>query len=168
MKKYTETKIGSYKSLNLTEKGVKQLIEVDGVKVNTFIPVHAITSYVETKSQRIHLLVWALFLFFIAVYLKNQGFGFGNQDLFALNIMSNLKSFNLTIDLIVDAIQIVAILISFICFYKFFDSRFYSVRICSASGLSVSEIDKWFIFFPLGAKVLLELLELEMTKNIKN
>jgi hypothetical protein len=113
-------------------------------------------------------LVWALFLFFIAVYLKNQGFGFGNQDLFALNIMSNLKSFNLTIDLIVDAIQIVAILISFICFYKLFDSRFYSVRICSASGLSVSEIDKWFIFFPLGAKVFLELLELEMTKNIKN
>jgi hypothetical protein len=148
----------NFMNLTLSARGVKQIIDSNGINSTAFIATHAISSYEEIKFQRFSYLIYGVLFFIICAALKNQGFGYVNIDNLhgIFQIQDHPKE-------IVDYFQMVIAFVSIYLVFRFFYTRKYTLTIHASSGFYISESDKNFIFFP-SAQTFLKKLEDEMEK----
>ena len=149
----------SFMNLTLSDRGVRQVIDGNGVNSTAFIATHAISSYEEIKFQRFSYLIYGILFFIICAALKNQGFGYVNIEnlhgIFQIQDHPNE---------ILDYFQMVIGFVSFYLVFIFFYTRKYTLKIHASSGFYISESDRNFIFFP-SAQTFLKKLEDELEKS---
>ena len=153
MSEPAETQLANYENLVLTDQGIRQHAKGDGVQTKAFIPTHAIADYQETSSQSIGLAIWALLLFGLLVLEWAQP----GQFISGFLMGAKLHEMPLIVQYRQDIgfyFFLAVLLTDLYLFFRFFKTRYHSVKIHSSSGFSISEVTRSFLFFPKATEFL--------------